>query len=107
LGLEKKYEYSSYVGFECGGVEIGLTPKPKGEQKTSQTSPSVEFLVDNANKVYEELKKKGVRFIKELHDEAWGGKQATFTDPDGHILEITQINWEKYFDISAKGAKKT
>ena len=24
LGLEKKYEYSSYVGFECGGVEIGL-----------------------------------------------------------------------------------
>ena len=21
LGLEKKYEYSSYVGFECGGVE--------------------------------------------------------------------------------------
>jgi len=24
LCLEKKYEYSSYVGFECGGVEIGL-----------------------------------------------------------------------------------
>jgi uncharacterized glyoxalase superfamily protein PhnB len=58
------------------------------------------------NKVYEELKKKGVRFIKELHDEAWGGKEATFTDPDEHILEITQINWEKYFGISVKGAKK-
>ncbi|RJS82183.1 VOC family protein, partial [Candidatus Bathyarchaeota archaeon] len=26
LGLEKKYEFSSYVGFECGGVEIGLIP---------------------------------------------------------------------------------
>ena len=96
LGLEKKYEYSSYVGFECGGVEIGLIPKPQGEQKASQTSPSVEFLVDNVDKVYEKLKIKGVKFIKELHDEPWGGKQATFTDPDGHILEIAQISWKKY-----------
>ncbi len=106
LGLEKKYEYSSYVGFECGGVEIGLIPKPESEQKASQTSPSVEFLVDNVDKVYEDLKSKGVKFTKELHDEPWGGKQATFTDPDGHILEIAQINWEKYFNISAKGAQK-
>jgi metallothiol transferase len=106
LGLEKKYEYSSYVGFECGGVEIGLIPKPKEEQKTSETSPSVEFLVDNVDKVYKELKSKGVKFIKELHDETWGGRQATFTDLDGNVLEIAQINWEKYFDISAKGAKK-
>jgi metallothiol transferase len=106
LGLEKKYEFSSYVGFECGGVEIGLIPKPKREQKASKTSPSIEFLVDNVDKVYKELKTKGVKFIKELHDETWGGRQATFTDPDGHILEIAQINWEKYFDVSAKGAKK-
>jgi catechol 2,3-dioxygenase-like lactoylglutathione lyase family enzyme len=106
LGLEKKYDYSSYVGFECGGVEIGLALKPEEKQKPSQTSPSVEFLVDNVDKVYEELKKKGVKFIKELHDETWGGRQATFTDLDGHILEIAQINWEKYFSVSAKGAQK-
>jgi hypothetical protein len=42
-----------------------------------------------------------------LHEEPWGGKQATFTDPDGNILELTQIKWEKYFDVAAKGAKKT
>jgi len=54
LGLEKKYEYSSYVGFECGGVEIGLTPKLKEEQKVSTASPSVEFLVDDVEKVYRE-----------------------------------------------------
>lgn len=107
LGLEKKYEYSSYVGFECGGVEIGLIPKPEGEQKASQTSPSVEFLVDNVDKVYKDLRSKGVKFIKELHDEPWGGRQATFTDTDDHILEIAQINWEKYFGVSAKGAQKS
>ena len=107
LCLEKKYEYSSYVGFECGGVEIGLIPRPQEEQKASQTSPSIEFLVDNVDKVYKDLKSKGVKFIKELHDEPWGGRQATFTDPDGHILEIAQINWEKYFSVSAKGAQKS
>jgi len=106
LGLEKKYQYSSYVGFECGGVEIGLIPKLTPGRKVSPLSPSVEFLVDEVEKVYNELKKRGVKFIKELHDEPWGGRQATFTDPDGHILEIAQIDWEKYFSVSAKGAKK-
>ncbi len=107
LGLEKKYEYSSYVGFECGGVEIGLIPKAKEELKGSLVSPSVEFLVDDVNKMYNELKNRGVKFIKELHDEPWGGRQATFTDPDGNTLEIAQIDWEKYFSVSAKGTKKT
>ncbi|MDI6904899.1 MAG: VOC family protein [Candidatus Bathyarchaeia archaeon] len=106
LGLEKKYEYSSYVGFECGGVEIGLIPKLTEGQKVSPLSPSVEFLADDVEKVYNKLKNKGVKFIKELHDEPWGGRQATFTDPDGNILEIAQISWEKYFSVSAKGAKK-
>jgi catechol 2,3-dioxygenase-like lactoylglutathione lyase family enzyme len=106
LGLEKKYGYSSYVGFECGGIEIGLIPKPKEKVTTVQTSPSVEFLVDNVDKAYAELKSKGVKFIKELHDEPWGGRQATLTDPDGNTLEITQINWEKYFSVSAEGARK-
>ena len=106
LGLEKKYEYSSYVGFECGGVEIGLVPKLAEEQKVSPLSPSVEFLVDDVEKVYNELKNKGVKIIKELHEEPWGGREATFTDPDGNILEIAQINWEKYFTVSAEGAKK-
>jgi len=106
LGLEKKYEYSSYVGLECGGVEIGLIPTPESKQKTSQKSPSVEFLVDDVDKVYKDLKSKGVKFTKELHNEVWGGRQATFTDPDGHVLEIAQISWEKYFSISAKGAQK-
>jgi catechol 2,3-dioxygenase-like lactoylglutathione lyase family enzyme len=106
LGLEKKYEYSSYVGFECGGVEIGLIPKLKEGQKVGPASPSVEFLVDDVEKVYKELKNKGVKFIKELHEQPWGGKQATFTDLDGNILEIAQINWKKYFAVSAEGVKK-
>jgi catechol 2,3-dioxygenase-like lactoylglutathione lyase family enzyme len=105
LGLEKKYEFSSYAGFECGGVEIGLIPTSGERQETSLTSPSVEFLVDDVDKFCDRLSRAGVRFIKGLHDEPWGGRQATFADPDGNILEIAQIDWKKYFDVSAKGAK--
>jgi catechol 2,3-dioxygenase-like lactoylglutathione lyase family enzyme len=106
LGLEKKYEYPSYVGFECGGVEIGLIPKLEKRQKASPLSLPVNFLVDDVEKVYNQLKRKGVKFTEELHEEPWGGKQAAFTDPDGNILEIVQINWKKYFSVSAEGANK-
>jgi catechol 2,3-dioxygenase-like lactoylglutathione lyase family enzyme len=96
LGLERKYEFPSYAGLECGGVEIGLIPKTKETQTANMASPSVEFLVDDADKVCSGLKKKGVKFIKELHDEPCGGKQATFTDSDGNVLEVAQISWGEY-----------
>lgn len=105
LGLEKKYEFPSYVGFECGGVEIGLVPKTEEKAKRDFLSPSVEFLVDDVEKTYGELKEKGVNFVKELHDEAWGGRQAVFTDPDCNTLEIVQMDWKKYFSVSAEGTK--
>jgi len=51
-----------------------VNPKLEEEQKVSPLSPSVEFLVDDVEKVYDELKNKGVKFIKELHEEPWGGR---------------------------------
>ena len=104
LGLDKKYEYSSYAGFQCGGVEVGLRPCRK-EKGRIEDAPSVEFLVDNVDTIYETLKKKGVRFVKEPHEEPWGGREASFLDPDGNLLEIVQLNWRKYFEISLKGAE--
>jgi lactoylglutathione lyase len=111
LGLDRKYEFSSYIGFQCGNLEIGLVPKPQGKaraqkQTVGEKGPSVEFLVDDVDKTYTELRRKGARVTEELHDEAWGGRQAAFTDPDGNVLEFVQINWEKYFSISARGAKR-
>ncbi|MGD0495956.1 MAG: VOC family protein [Candidatus Bathyarchaeia archaeon] len=104
LGLERKYEFPSYVGFECGGIEIGLIQKPKGEVPCN-TSPTVQLLVDDVDQFCTDLEMKGIKFAKELHDETWGGRQATFQDPDGNVLEATQIDWKKYFEVSAKGAQ--
>ena len=106
VGLEKKYEFSSYAGFECGGLEIGLIPIPEKELKTGLTSPSVQFLVDDVDEFCDRLSRAGVKFIKPVHDEPWGERQATFEDPDGNILEIAQIHWKTYFKVSAEGARR-
>ena len=106
LGLNKKYEYSSYAGFQCDGVEIGLRPGRK-EKGRIEDAPSVEFFVDDVDAVYRTLKKKGVDFVKKSHNEPWGGREASFLDPDGNLLEIVQIDWKKYFKVSMKGTKTT
>jgi catechol 2,3-dioxygenase-like lactoylglutathione lyase family enzyme len=99
LGLDKKYEFSSYVGLQCGNLEIGLVPRPQGKVRThphlvGEKGLCVEFLVDDVDKTYTELRRKGVKVTEELHDEAWGGRHAAFTDLDGNVLEFVQINWE-------------
>jgi len=102
LGLNKKYEYSSYVGFECGGIEIGLRPRDSVE--IGRDAASIQFLVENVDEEYKKLVNKGVEFTAKPHDEPWGGRQASFRDPDGNLLEITEINWKKYFKVSLEGA---
>ena len=99
LGLQKKYEFSSYVGFDCGGVEIGLVP---GRTTPPQAdAPCVDFLVRDVDEACNKLRERGVRFLEEPHDTLWGGRIALLTDPDGHVLQLVQIDWPKYLATSA------
>jgi catechol 2,3-dioxygenase-like lactoylglutathione lyase family enzyme len=104
LGLEKKYEYSSYVGFDYGGIEIGLIPKEK--IGITEKMPRVEFSVENVDLTFKTFKEKGVKFSREPLDEPWGAREATLSDSDGNLLDVMQINWEKYFNVATKGFKK-
>ena len=44
--------------------------------------------VDDVDETYNELKRKGVKFIKKPVTQLWGQRTAYFSDPDGHIWEI-------------------
>ena len=99
LGLSKKYQFSTYAGFDCGGVEIGLIPgTPAGEQ---EGAPCVDFLVQDVDEAYRTLRERGVRFLKEPHDTPWGGRIVLFADPDGNVLQLVQIDWPRYFAACA------
>jgi catechol 2,3-dioxygenase-like lactoylglutathione lyase family enzyme len=99
LGLPKKYQYSSYAGFDCGGVEIGLVP---GQVPVGQEGmPCVDFLVHDVDEAYRVLGERGVRFTKEPHDTVWGGRIALLADLDGNVLQLVQIDWPSYLSASA------
>jgi len=102
LDLSKKYYFpENYAGFDCGGVEIGLMAGiPQGSK---EGIPSVNFLVVNIDETFRILQGRGVRFVKGPHDTAWGGKIALFADPDDNTLQLTQIDWRKYFTVCAQG----
>jgi predicted enzyme related to lactoylglutathione lyase len=102
LGLSKKYHFpENYAGFDCGGVEIGLAP---GAALTSnEGAPCLNFLVVNIDESIRILHERGVHFVEEPQDTAWGGRIARFADPDGNVLQLTQIDWRKYFTVSAQG----
>lgn len=96
LGLPKKYEFKDYAGFDCGGVEIGL--KTWGEsEKPRKGEPCINFIVDNVDESYRILKGKSVEFSEEPKDTQWGSRMAVFSDPDGNVMQLTQIDWRKYF----------
>ena len=100
LGLQKKYTFKDYVGFDCGGVEIGL--KTWGEREAPRAGePCLNFLVDDLDASYLELKRKGVRFTKEPHAAQWGARVALFVDPDENTLQLSQVDWKQYFAVSA------
>lgn len=100
LGLTKKYQFSDYAGLACGGVEVGLKtwgtldPPREGE-------PSIEFSVPDLDAAYQDLAAKGVKFIKAPEDVTWGARRALLQDPDGHTLQLTQIDWSRYFEVCA------
>ncbi len=99
LGLHKKYQFESYAGFDCGGVEIGLAP---GRKTAAQAdAPCVDFLVRDVDEAYRALRERGVRFVKEPENTPWGGRIALFSDPDGHVLQLAQIDWPAYFAACA------
>ena len=100
LGLQKKYEYKDYAGFDCGGIEIGLRTWG-GLEKPRQGEPVIDFVVDDVDETYHTLSAKGVEFVKTPEDAVWGSRFAIFTDPDGNTLQFVQIDWGKYLTACA------
>jgi catechol 2,3-dioxygenase-like lactoylglutathione lyase family enzyme len=96
LGLAKKYQFGDYAGFDCGGTEIGLRTWG-GLARPRQGEPCIDLAVDSVDRAFEALSASGVEFVKEPEDVQWGARIAVFTDPDGNTLQLTEIDWNRYF----------
>ncbi len=67
------------IWFSCGQILMGRT-------KSGILLPSSR--PEDVEKVYHELKARGVEFAEELKSTSWG-KYAIFKDPDGNEFEIS------------------
>ncbi|MDI6905438.1 MAG: VOC family protein [Candidatus Bathyarchaeia archaeon] len=86
LGLKKTAEWSNYVIFDVGGMELAF--EPGGKKGHKEGAPDVFMLVDNVDDTYKKLKDKGVREPKDQH---WGGRTAAFLDPDENIFILVHF----------------
>jgi predicted enzyme related to lactoylglutathione lyase len=87
LGIAPQADADYYVGFDAAGQHIGLVPKG-GSQDMS--TPVAYWQVADIEAKLAEVTAAGAS-VKEYPRNVGGGRLvATFTDPDGNILGLTQ-----------------
>jgi predicted enzyme related to lactoylglutathione lyase len=87
LGAEPSADSEWYVGFDVGGVHVGLLP---GGGPQQLTSPVAYWEVDDIDAKLTEVTAAGAT-VKDAVSEVGGGRRvATFTDADGNVVGLLQ-----------------
>ena len=91
LGLEPHSVRPNFVAFRFGDMRLSLG---KHDQVAGPTREPYRIMVNlgvtDIHQTYHRLMEKGVPFIRPPEQELWGGWVATFSDPDGNILQLLQ-----------------
>lgn len=97
---ETKTSSDGFASFKLDGAILALFPfdelakdgrVPPGDVGTAFRGGTLAINVESAAHVdstIAEPRDKGVTITKEPHDEAWGGRSAYFTDPEGNLWEV-------------------
>ena len=84
LGTGPHTDESYYVGFNIGGIEIGLTPQG------AEATPIAYVAVDDLDAAVAAVIAAGATVASAPHDVGGGTRIATVTDPDGNVLGLIQ-----------------
>jgi lactoylglutathione lyase len=96
LGLKLRFQSPDWSEFDTGGTTLALHGggKPASAATAREQiagTASIGFNVDNVDKVYEELKAKGVRSVMPPTERSGEGIRLTvFVDPDGLPVSFAQ-----------------
>lgn len=103
LGLPLKSSSPTWIEFFSNGTVLALHPMKKIKQGKSKTGVLIGFMVSDMDQIYQELKKKNVKFLKEPREEKFG-KHAIILDPDGYMISIAQLKSGVHEEIDLFGA---
>jgi catechol 2,3-dioxygenase-like lactoylglutathione lyase family enzyme len=91
LGLTVEFQYEDfYAGIRAGSQLVHL-------KLVDEKDPSIDFVdrgehfhlyleTDDAAAAADELKRNGVRILKDMHETAWGTREFVINDDQGHTL---------------------
>jgi predicted enzyme related to lactoylglutathione lyase len=91
LGLEARSVRERTANFAWGGfrLTVGVHDGVHG-QSSEPERIMVNLAVEDIERVYERLVAAGVPFTRKPEREPWGGRVATFHDPDGNTLQLLE-----------------
>ena len=87
LGLKPQHDSPEWAQFDAGNISVGLHKESDRLKVEPHEGMQFGFEVEDIQKATEDLKKKGVHFVREPHKEEFGWL-AIFKDPDGHHLQL-------------------
>ena len=92
LGLTPRTSKPDFINFDWGGVRlsVGVHDRVHG----SSGDPlriMVNLAVEDIHATHARLAGAGVVFTRPPEAEEWGGRVATFLDPDGNLLQLLEL----------------
>ena len=91
LELPVRSDRKEFINFELNSFR--LTIAVHSDIKNSAKDPlriMINLGTARIQETYNTLTNKGVSFLREPEQESWGGWIATFTDPDGNIIQLLE-----------------
>ena len=92
LGLRPRSDKPDFINFDWSGIRlsVGVHAGVRGGSR-EPLRVMLNLTVADIQAAHARLAASGVVFSRAPEREEWGGWVATFTDPDGNILQLMQL----------------
>jgi len=92
LGLAPRTVKPDFINFDWGGVRLSVSVHDRVTGMSADPLRiMVNLAVDDIRAVHARLEANGVVFTRPPEAEEWGGRVATFRDPDGNLLQLLEL----------------
>lgn len=98
IGLPVRLRADGYAEFAVEGAKFALLSRSRvaeligdkqgGKPVSGPDKAAVTVLVEDVDRVFQELSGRGVQFLGNPKDRPWGQRSVYFRDPEGHLIEI-------------------
>jgi predicted enzyme related to lactoylglutathione lyase len=92
LGLPPHSDRQGFVNFEWGSTRltIGIHDQVQGLAR-DPLRLMINLAVDDIDKLHQRLVAAGTVCMRQPGPEPWGGRVATYSDPDGNIVQLLTV----------------